>query len=39
VSVNYEWRGAFANAEVNELHADAFEHRDFDDDLAPCYLA
>jgi len=32
VSVNYEWRGAFANAEVNELHADAFEHRVFDDD-------
>lgn len=32
VSINYEWRGAFSNAEVNELHADAFEHRLFDDD-------
>jgi GNAT superfamily N-acetyltransferase len=27
--VNYEWRGAFTNQEVNELHADAFETRVF----------
>ena len=27
-----EWRGDFANAEVNRLHAAAFEHRLFDDD-------
>ncbi len=25
------WRGAFANAEVNELHAEAFETRVFDE--------
>jgi GNAT superfamily N-acetyltransferase len=28
----FEWRGAFANDEVNELHAECFEHRLFDDD-------
>ena len=28
----YEWRGEFANDEMNTLHADAFEHRLFDDD-------
>jgi ribosomal protein S18 acetylase RimI-like enzyme len=27
-----EWRGVFENSEVNELHAEAFEHRLFDDD-------
>lgn len=27
-----EWRGLFANGEVNALHAEAFEHRLFDDD-------
>jgi len=30
--IQYEWRGDFANDEVNTLHADAFEHRKFDDD-------
>jgi GNAT superfamily N-acetyltransferase len=30
--ITYEWRGAFHNAEVNELHADAFETRMFADD-------
>jgi len=30
--VVYNWRGAFSNAEVNTLHADAFAHRLFDDD-------
>ncbi|HEX5671227.1 MAG TPA: GNAT family N-acetyltransferase [Acidimicrobiia bacterium] len=29
--VNLEWRGAFTNQEVNELHADAFETRVFDE--------
>jgi GNAT superfamily N-acetyltransferase len=27
-----EWRGPFANAELNALHAEAFEHRVLDDD-------
>jgi GNAT superfamily N-acetyltransferase len=27
-----EWRGGFENSEVNELHAQAFEHPVFDDD-------
>jgi GNAT superfamily N-acetyltransferase len=29
-----EWRGAFDNCAPNELHAEAFEHRVFDDDWA-----
>jgi GNAT superfamily N-acetyltransferase len=29
--VQYEWRGAFANAEVNELHAEAFDTRLYDE--------
>ena len=29
---SFEWRGAFANDEVNGLHAECFEHRLFDDD-------
>ena len=32
--VRYEWCGSFANDEVNALHAEAFEHRLFDDDWA-----
>lgn len=28
----YEWRGDFANHEVNAIHAEAFEHRLIDDD-------
>ena len=31
MSVAYTWRGEFENAEVNALHADAFEHEVFDD--------
>jgi GNAT superfamily N-acetyltransferase len=27
----YEWRGAFGNAEVNALHAEAFQTRVFDE--------
>ena len=27
MTIAYEWRGEFANAEVNVLHAEAFEHR------------
>lgn len=29
--VTYEWRGAFTNAEVNALHAEAFETRRYDE--------
>jgi GNAT superfamily N-acetyltransferase len=31
VPITYEWRGAFDNTEVNELHAAAFETRVFDE--------
>jgi GNAT superfamily N-acetyltransferase len=31
VSIDYEWRGEFANGEINALHAEAFETRVFDD--------
>jgi GNAT superfamily N-acetyltransferase len=31
VTITYEWRGAFTNAEVNRLHAEAFETRVFDE--------
>ncbi|HEY5013296.1 MAG TPA: GNAT family N-acetyltransferase [Acidimicrobiia bacterium] len=31
MTINYEWRGAFDNAEVNRLHAEAFETRVFDE--------
>jgi GNAT superfamily N-acetyltransferase len=27
MTIAYEWRGEFANREVNVLHAEAFEHR------------
>jgi GNAT superfamily N-acetyltransferase len=30
--VTYEWRGDFDNAEVNALHAEAFDHRPLEDD-------
>jgi GNAT superfamily N-acetyltransferase len=30
MGITYEWRGAFENAEVNELHAEAFETRVYD---------
>ena len=30
--IAYEWRGPFANDELNALHAEAFEHRVLDDD-------
>ena len=32
MAVEYEWRGDFKNAELNSLHAEAFDHRIFDDD-------
>jgi N-acetylglutamate synthase-like GNAT family acetyltransferase len=32
VDVTYEWRGDFDNAELNALHAEAFDHRALDDD-------
>jgi GNAT superfamily N-acetyltransferase len=31
VTVIYEWRGQFDNREMNELHAEAFETRVFDE--------
>jgi GNAT superfamily N-acetyltransferase len=31
MAVTYEWRGAFDNVELNELHAEAFETRVFDE--------
>jgi GNAT superfamily N-acetyltransferase len=31
VDVVYEWRGAFSNAEMNDLHGQAFEVRIFDE--------
>lgn len=30
--IAYEWRGAFANDELNTLYAEAFEHRLLEDD-------
>jgi len=32
LEVSYEWRGAFDNAELNALHAEAFDHRPLEDD-------
>jgi GNAT superfamily N-acetyltransferase len=32
VTIIHTWRGAFANDEVNALHAEAFGHRVLDDD-------
>ena len=31
MTVTYQWRGAFTNAEVNALHAEAFETAVFDE--------
>lgn len=31
MTITYEWRGEFANDEVNALHAEAFETRVFDE--------
>jgi GNAT superfamily N-acetyltransferase len=31
MAVTYEWRGPFDNVELNELHAEAFETRVFDE--------
>jgi len=31
MSISFEWRGRFENAELNELHAEAFETRVFDE--------
>lgn len=30
MAITYEWRGRFTNAEVNQLHAEAFETRIYD---------
>lgn len=30
-ALSVAWRGSFTDAEVNQLHADAFDHRVFDD--------
>ena len=32
VALTYEWRGQFTNAEINALHAEAFQHGLLDDD-------
>jgi ribosomal protein S18 acetylase RimI-like enzyme len=32
MAVTYAWRGGFENAELNALHAEAFEHRLLEDD-------
>jgi GNAT superfamily N-acetyltransferase len=32
MAVSFHWRGDFDNAEVNELHAEAFDHRVLEDD-------
>jgi ribosomal protein S18 acetylase RimI-like enzyme len=32
MTVTYNWRGEFQNAEVNALHADAFDHPVLEDD-------
>ena len=32
MAIAYEWRGEFDNAELNALHAEAFEHRVLEDD-------
>ena len=34
METDYHWRGAFDNAEVNELHAEAFGHRVLGDEWA-----
>ena len=31
MAISYEWRGGFSNGEVNQLHAEAFETRVFDE--------
>jgi len=31
MAITFEWRGAFTNAEVNTLHAEAFETKVFDE--------
>ena len=32
MAVSFHWRGDFVNPEMNELHAEAFEHRVLEDD-------
>jgi GNAT superfamily N-acetyltransferase len=32
MTIRYEWRGAFANAALNALHAEGFDHRVLGDD-------
>jgi hypothetical protein len=33
VPINYEWRGEVTNAEMNSLHAEAFETRVYQDTM------
>jgi ribosomal protein S18 acetylase RimI-like enzyme len=32
MTISYEWRGDFANADLNALHAEGFRHRQLTDD-------
>ena len=32
MAITYDWRGGFDNAELNALHAEAFNHRVTEDD-------
>ena len=32
MTIEYEWRGAFRNDELNQLHAEGFDHKYSDDD-------
>jgi GNAT superfamily N-acetyltransferase len=32
MTISYSWRGPFHNEAINKLHAEAFQHRIFDDD-------
>lgn len=34
MTITWEWRGAFRNEEINQLHAEGFNHAYFDDDWA-----
>ncbi|HCN22827.1 MAG TPA: GNAT family N-acetyltransferase [Arthrobacter bacterium] len=32
MTITFEWRGAARNEEINQLHAEGFDHADVDDD-------
>ena len=38
MEITHEWRGDFDNAELNALHAEAFDHRLLDDDWKAQYF-